>query len=351
MDDSFAERLLKRFEHQSGVGLVLWAVVITSLISALMNLFNAPSFGSNFDVWVENWLSDFSSDLAGAGLIFLFLKAFLARRENQQQTSNDKSLLVEAPQTQPKTFTYYVEAEHVPSPSISSNTNEQKLAEQAVEGLQEALQELLVELKEGDTPESRQVYLDKVREKEIFVKATLVGLNLQRADLHGVNMNNAQLTKANLREADLQGINLRGANLKETQLIEANLQGADLTEANLERAFLSGANLNGAKLERAKLQTSLWGVLLCNANLQGADLHEAELFKTNLTGANLIDANFEEAKFSTDMILPDGTHWNEKTEMERFTNPTHAEFWRSDDPNSPAYKGESAEVSVEGASQ
>ncbi len=28
------------------------------------------------------------------------------------------------------------------------------------------------------------------------------------------------------------------------------------------------------------------------------------------------------------------------SEIERFTNPEHPDFWRSDDPKSPAYQGQ-----------
>jgi DNA-binding NtrC family response regulator len=37
--------------------------------------------------------------------------------------------------------------------------------------------------------------------------------------------------------------------------------------------------------------------------------------------------------------LPDGTNWTPDTGMARFTDPEHPEFWRSDDPGSPAYRG------------
>jgi len=52
-----------------------------------------------------------------------------------------------------------------------------------------------------------------------------------RADLHG-----ADLSEANLSLADLSGANLR----------EANLRGADLSGANLREAGLSWADLSGA---------------------------------------------------------------------------------------------------------
>lgn len=346
MEESWLEKLLNRLQEQSLTALVVWAVILTSLASLILNLFSSSHFGADADLWLERWLADFSTDLAGAGVAFLFVKFFLERREKQQTSaSNDKSLVVEtAPDTQPKTFTYFVDAEQVQPISQAAENNP---VQEVVEEVEIVIDELLDAIKASETPEARQVHLDRVRGKDIFISSTLIGLNLQRADLSNTNLSNAQLVKANLREAILRGTNLQGANLKEAQLIEADLEGADLTDANLEHTFLSGAILNGATLVRAKIATSLWGASLMNANLQDADLSGAELFKTNLTGANLQGAKFEDAKFSTDMILPDGTKWNEKTDITRFTDPEHEDFWRSEDTGSPASSVDVSRVRVD----
>ncbi len=330
------ERLLNRLENQRGTALILWVVVVTAVASLVVNLLNGSEIGN----WLETWLSDLSSDLLAAGLVVLLLKAYFARRDQHAQTpSKETQLVTEAEATKPAVFTYYIEAEQTPPPTVTSVDLPTHSVENLSEEWRAALDELIAALKKEATPEARQVHLDKVREQPLLVNAVLISLNLQRAELQGVNLSGAQLTKANLRDAQLQGANLQGALLKETQLIEADMQGANLSRAILEHTFLSGANLNGANLSGAKIQTSLWGVSLCDANLQEADLTEAELFKTNLSGANLRGATFADAKFSTDMILPDGTHWNDQTDFARFTDPTHVDFWRSGDPHSPAYAG------------
>ena len=65
-----------------------------------------------------------------------------------------------------------------------------------------------------------------------------------------------------------------------------------------------------------------------------ADLASADLF-----GADLMYANLTGADFAEDTRLPDGTHWTPDTDITRFTDPDHPRFWRSDDPESPAYGG------------
>jgi hypothetical protein len=121
------------------------------------------------------------------------------------------------------------------------------------------------------------------------------------------------LTDGSLRGADLSSANLQGADLS-----SPNLQGADLRLANLQGADLKGANLQGADLRLAKLQDAI----LADADLRGADLRWAKL-----QGASLYRANLQGAAFDEHTILPDGIAWTPDTDMARFTNPDHPDFW------------------------
>ncbi len=84
------------------------------------------------------------------------------------------------------------------------------------------------------------------------------GCDLSDANLTGINLAYADLSKANLARANLAGVQLGQANLS-----GANLTGADLTGAKLYMANLTGANLSGARLLEAKLYKAV---------LDGADL-------------------------------------------------------------------------------
>jgi hypothetical protein len=179
---------------------------------------------------------------------------------------------------------------------------------------------------------------------------TLQGANLVRANLQGAELEGVNLQGADLEEVNLQGANLDGANLQRANLYSANLQEASLAEANLQGARLSGSNLQEAHLVRANLR----GVIMRGyGNLQGADLEEADLERAELTqvdirGANLAGANLLEAslmfRFDGETILPDGLSCGSPgafcNDVNRFTTPHHPAFWRSDDPDSPAYWGE-----------
>jgi uncharacterized protein YjbI with pentapeptide repeats len=157
-----------------------------------------------------------------------------------------------------------------------------------------------------------------------LVSATLVAADLRRADLSLADLSLADLRGAILTEADLTGANLSRGNLFKADLSGTNLNLADLSGADLSLADLSGADLSSA--------------ILTKADLTGADLSFSDLIGADLSGVILIGADLKGAKFNEQTILPDGTKWTPDTDMARFTDPEHPDFWRSDHPFSPAYR-------------
>jgi uncharacterized protein YjbI with pentapeptide repeats len=80
--------------------------------------------------------------------------------------------------------------------------------------------------------------------------------NMQRADLRGTHLTDAELGYADLREADLRRADLRGAKLRIADLRGADLRDADLTDAQVTQKqldaveSLTGATMpNGQKYE------------------------------------------------------------------------------------------------------
>jgi hypothetical protein len=65
---------------------------------------------------------------------------------------------------------------------------------------------------------------------------------------------------------------------------------------------------------------NLESAMLMDANLCGADLRN-----TNLKWADLTRTRLDETT-----ILPDGTTWTPQTDMGRFTDPDHSEFFQPD---------------------
>jgi hypothetical protein len=144
--------------------------------------------------------------------------------------------------------------------------------------------------------------------------------DLGGAHLDGANLNGAHLDGASLRGADLHGANLNGAHLDGAYLFGANLDGAYLFGAHLEGAHLTGAHLEGAHLFRAQLD---------DANLTGAQLDGANLCEANLQNAQFgIDDFGLKTTFNEKTILPDYTMWTPETDMTRFNDPNHPDFWK-----------------------
>ena len=160
---------------------------------------------------------------------------------------------------------------------------------------------------------------EELRRHGWLYDASLQGANLGGANLQGAYLGGAKLQGTILSRANLKGAFLCGANLQATFLVEAILWDADLTWADLQGAYLQGARLMSTKLK--------------NADLTGADLKGAILAGTNLEGAILVEANLQGAEFNKHTTLPDGKKWTPDTDMARFTDSKHPDFWRSEEPS------------------
>lgn len=108
-------------------------------------------------------------------------------------------------------------------------------------------------------------------------------LDLENANLAGIDLSGAHLVGARLRNANLAGANLTKANLALAMLREAILDRAHLDYADLTMADLMGANLIDTELYCVNLH----GANLSRANLEGADLTMANLVFTKVSGTKL----------------------------------------------------------------
>ena len=116
------------------------------------------------------------------------------------------------------------------------------------------------------------------REKEVYGKYYLGGiqirgLNLKGAILNDVAMPNSTFIDVNLTFAKMRRINLFNSSLIGTKLFRANLSGADLHYADLSWADLRGTNLTGVNAINCILE----GANMEYANIKDMDLHEAIL--------------------------------------------------------------------------
>jgi hypothetical protein len=169
----------------------------------------------------------------------------------------------------------------------------------------------------------------------------------QVALLKGANLTNAKLGDADLRQADLQHTDFWRASLQHAHLRYANLQYANLNDANLRDAHLRYTSLQHAAMNNASLQHAY-----CEyANLQHADLTKANLKAATLYRASLRHAKLDDSQFDEKTILPDAQRiqneagellkdeigdylydnlWTPQTDMRRYTDPEHSDFWQPD---------------------
>lgn len=121
---------------------------------------------------------------------------------------------------------------------------------------------------------------------EVAYKCSLVGANLNRADLRGKKLRGCNFTAANLRAADLSF-----ADLRDCLFISADLSRADLQGTNFSGADLSGADLTmsygkGTIFYNAIAQSALFrNITYKNALFIGTDLRKSDFFHAELLGS------------------------------------------------------------------
>ena len=128
-------------------------------------------------------------------------------------------------------------------------------------------------------------------------------LDLNGADLQGMDLQDALLYYTDLVKANLRGTDLRHAKLAGARLTLANLEMAHMEYIDLQTASLIGANLENTHLENARLiGTNLWNAKLGNAHLEGAYLFSASAERGKIIGAHLEGAYLNE----TDIKIEEG---------------------------------------------
>lgn len=102
-----------------------------------------------------------------------------------------------------------------------------------------------------------------------------IALDLEGADLHGLDLRDARLQAAQLAGANLERSDLRSARLHSADMRGCDLRRADLRGIGLHRADLTGADLRGARFETM----GVGGQLMCisAASFEGVRWDREEL--------------------------------------------------------------------------
>jgi uncharacterized protein YjbI with pentapeptide repeats len=135
-------------------------------------------------------------------------------------------------------------------------------------------------------------------------------INLENADLNGVDLHDSTLSQANLKNANLIGADLNASNLGGADLTGADLRHANLSNASLFGCLLRNSNLEGADLQKTKLTRAIYsydtkwpigfdyqnsGAIGPKAKLHGTDLNGISLWNTDLSNADLSGSNLSNA--------------------------------------------------------
>ena len=135
----------------------------------------------------------------------------------------------------------------------------------------------------------------KIDSKNVFVGASLDGMDFSKQDLSNTSFFGANLEGANFSNSNLSNSDFRLANLQ-----NANFHNAVIDNINLERAKLNGSDFSNVDFTNTDLEY----VNLTNVNLSGSDLSGLDLKYTVLMQADLsyaIISNSELSSASVDL--------------------------------------------------
>ena len=115
---------------------------------------------------------------------------------------------------------------------------------------------------------------------------SLVGVDVSKAFLQGVQLPRARLLRADFSDADVRNSNFSSADFAYASLNGANFRNSDLQRASFVSANLTDADFCGARFNGADLSdTSLDDADLGNADLSGIKWQKiTSIKKTNLAG-------------------------------------------------------------------
>lgn len=200
---------------------------------------------------------------------------------------------------------------------------------------------------------ARRGWLQEAIDSQRLGRVNLAGADLsyRRFGKRGVDFSKQALMDANFAKASLTGVIFDWSVADGSSFRESNISSATFKNANLENAVF---------VECRAIATDFSEATLIRANLRNGVFREADFSAADLTDADLTGAIFHErviddrvfgygmtigsAKFSDWTVLPDESAYDPELgldQLERFTNPDHPDYWRSDFDGSPAYEGQS----------
>lgn len=123
-----------------------------------------------------------------------------------------------------------------------------------------------------------------------FVKANLPGVNLEEANLLW-----AVIRSGNFSKAHCKGIILRGVEAEQSNFDSAYLEEANLIESNFCNSSFAGANLSFAHINTKFIDSNFRNANFFGARIYGSSFRNADLTNANFRNTNLTYVDFRNA--------------------------------------------------------
>jgi len=245
LDDASPSTFLENIGTRTVLIFLLFAGLIPSGMSLLINIFTM----SNQSIWLEGWLQNFSTEMFGGLLTFILFDLIIGQREKRREQQ--------------------------------TRIRQQQASD-------------LSRLKASRSNDERQAILDEMSASDTLQYADLSGMVFNNLRFDNMNLAHANLSRIQAKQCSFINTNLSDANLEQSIFIQVNMTRSDCQGVNLERATLTNANLTGCDL----MYSNLWGINAQGVILRNARLRHSRMWGADIRGCDLTGADYDDETLS-----------------------------------------------------
>lgn len=171
-----------------------------------------------------------------------------------------------------------------------------------------------------------------------FTTASVSMVNLSRSLFYDCTfaegtVGNAVLDAANFINADFRAAQVEGASFLGAHFMATTFEQASVTElctfraARFQDVQWVGAQAAYVDFSLARFDAcTLRAAVFDHCDFKHVVFTSVVMSEADLTGSSLMRATFEDCTL-TGVVLPDGSVWEPSTDMGRFTDSSHPQFW------------------------
>jgi hypothetical protein len=187
-------------------------------------------------------------------------------------------------------------------------------------------EDLIREMGSYSTPIALRA-VEALRARGWLEDGSLIGRNFKEAELERANLQRAVLNRTSFVGANLRDTKTYHVQMKNVQMCDSDLRFGRFNVSDFSSSTMCSMDARGARFRACNFESAY----LHESDFESCDFDGSNMKGTNLSNTNLEGAIFENVTFDEKTLMPDGRWWTPETDISRFTDPYHPDFWRPTD--------------------